>query len=85
MAHDAEVTAIAFGLLFAIVIGACLVVAGLIAAAKRKSPYDQMGRTIYPADDLDNWETLSQWTRDNPEQAERYLHEAMSHRGKGAK
>lgn len=71
MAHDAEINAIAFGLLFAVIIGACIVVAALITAAKRKSPYDQVGREIHPADDpWDDWELLNRYKAHKREKGE---------------
>lgn len=88
--HDAEADAIALALIASVTIGAAIIVAKLIKFALRERARDAKSQELFnlqtglhPADDLDDWETLSDWQRSNPEQADQYLRDAMSHRGKG--
>lgn len=83
MTQDPETAAILFGLLAAMAVGAIIFIAQLVIwwlERRRPDPYDQVGTIIHPADDLDDWEMLSKWKRENPEQAENYLRDAMAHR-----
>lgn len=85
---DAEANAIAFGLLASVIIGACLLVAGLIRYARRPDPFDEVGPQIHPADnfpdDWDSWAEWEDWMKRNPDKVAQYERDALPHR-EGAK
>ncbi len=57
----AEVNAVAFGLIFAVAIGFCIVCAYLFNAMVKRSPYDETSGKCHPADDVhsaDVWELV---------------------------
>lgn len=96
MTQDSETTAITFGLLLAMIVGACLIVATLINSARKRSHYDARSQELFnlktglhPADDIygdawDSWPELEEWMKRHPDKVAQYEREAMSHRGKGA-
>ncbi len=73
----AEVSAVAFGLIFAVAVGFCIVCAYLFNAMVKRSPYDETSGKRHPADDVhlpdDEWPLLERWARDNPEKVDQIL------------
>ena len=68
----AEVSAVAFGLIFAVAVGFCIVIAYLFNALVKRSPYDETSGKPHPADDVYNadvWGLVEQYKRDNPSRA----------------
>lgn len=68
----AEASAVAFGLIFAVAIGFCIVCAYLFNAIVKRSPYDETSGKHHPADDVHNadvWQLAENFKRDNPSRA----------------
>ena len=68
----AEASAVAFGLIFAVAVGFCIVIAYLFNALVKRSPYDETSGKPHPADDVYNadvWGLVEQYKRDNPSRA----------------
>lgn len=89
MPEDVETTAIAFGLLFAMIVGACLIVATLINTARKRNrdaraqELFNLKTGLHPADDIyggDDWPELEQFLEQRPGLRERYERDAMAHR-----
>jgi len=68
----AEASAVAFGLIFAVAVGFCIVIAYLFNALVKRPPRDETSGKPHPADDVYNadvWGLVEQYKRDNPSRA----------------